>query len=134
MHGRYRYKCRPYNKHVYSPISLVYKGLLPVIVSLSGNRHTHSVRFIYTAKLLFHHSPIRHSDYTVTTTVTMQSPFSSSQHRYYWTVNTQDTSVIRYPLPWCLCSNLCIRHLVSKCMVTTWEDTRYQLHTVTVQE
>ena len=25
----------------------------------------------YTAKLLFHHSPTRHSDYTVTTTVTM---------------------------------------------------------------
>ena len=28
-------------------------------------------RIKYTAKLLFHQSPTRHSDYTVTTTVTM---------------------------------------------------------------
>ena len=28
-------------------------------------------RLLYTAKLLFHQSPTRHSDYTVTTTVTM---------------------------------------------------------------
>ena len=32
---------------------------------------------MYTAKLLFPQSPTRHTDYTVTTTVTMQSLFSS---------------------------------------------------------
>ena len=44
------------------------------------------------------------------------------------------THVIRYPLPWGLCRNLSTRHLVGNCIVTTWEDTRYLLHTVTVQE
>ena len=37
--------------------------------------HAYTSRFLwlvmYTAKLLFHQSPTRHSDYTVTTTVTM---------------------------------------------------------------
>ena len=71
--------------------------------------------FGYTAKLLFHQSPTRHSDYTVTTTVTMLSLFSSPRHRDHWTVTTSDTYVIRYPLPWGLCRNLSTRHLVGNC-------------------
>ena len=35
--------------------------------------HEYSLLGFYTAKLLFHHSPTRHSDYTVTSTVTMKS-------------------------------------------------------------
>ena len=89
---------------------------------------------LYTAKLLFHQSPTRHSDYTVTTTVTMWSLFSSPWHCDYLTVTTSDTNVIRYPLPWGLYRNLSTRHLVGNSTVTTWEDTRYPLHTVTVQE
>ena len=73
----------------------------------------------YTAKLLFHQSPTRQSDYTVTTTVTMQSLFSSPWHCDYWTVTTSDTHVIRYPLPWGLCRNLSTRHLVGNCTVTS---------------
>ena len=45
---------------------------------------------------------------------------------------TSDTHVIRYPLPWGLCRHLSTRHLVGSCTVTTWEDTRYPLYTVTV--
>ena len=88
-------------------------------------------RICYTAKLLFHQSPTRHSDYTVTITVTMQSLFSSPRHRTIeqW---LHRTLVIRYPLPWGLCRSLSTRHLVGNCTVTTWEDTRYLVHTVTV--
>ena len=89
---------------------------------------------MYTTKLLFHQSPTRHSDYTVTITVTMQSLFSSPRHCDYRTVTTSDTHIIRYPLPWGLCRNLSTRYLTGNCTVTTWEDTRYLLHTVTVQE
>ena len=77
--------------------------------------HIHCIvihTFSYTAKILFHQSPTRHSDYTVTTTVTMQSLFSSPRHRDCWTVTTSDTHVIRYPLLWDLCRNLSTRHLV----------------------
>ena len=42
-------------------------------------------------------------------------------------MTTSDTHFIRYPLPWGLCRNLSTRHLVGNCMVTTWENTRYQL-------
>ena len=60
-------------------------------------------------------------DYTVTTTVTVLSLFSSPRHRDYWTVATSDTLVIRCPLPWaymevCLlqsCTKL-LRHFVIK--------------------
>ena len=46
----------------------------------------------------------------------------------YW------THIIRCPLLLGLCRNLSSRHLVGNCMVTTWEDTRHLLHTVTGQE
>ena len=65
---------------------------------------------MYTAELLFHQSPTRHSDYIVTTTVTM-SLFSSPRHRDYRTVTTSDTYIIRYPLPWGLCRNPSSRQL-----------------------
>ena len=100
-------------------------------LAASGRGQKHSFP-IYTAKLLFHQSPTRHSDYTVTTTVTMWSLFSSPRHRDYLTVTTSDTNVIRYPLPWGLCRNMSNWHLVSNSTVTTWEDTSYPLHTVTV--
>ena len=54
---------------------------------------------LYTAKLPFHQSPTRHSDYTVTTQWLPLSLFSSPRYRDYWTVTTSDTHVIRYPLP-----------------------------------
>ena len=87
----------------------------------------HDRVLFYTAKLLFHQSPTRHSDYTVTITVTMQSLFSSPRHCDYWTVTTSDTHVIRYPLPWGLCRNLSTRHLVGNCMSPHGKtlDTRY---------
>ena len=85
------------------------------------DRHMAYDIYIYTAKLLFHQSPTRHSDYTVTTTVTMWSLFSSPRHHDYWAVTTSDTHVIRYPLPWGLSRNLSTRHLVGNCTVTTWK-------------
>ena len=79
---------------------------------------------------------ISHLPGTVATTVMMYSLFSNLQHRDYWrdywTLTTLETHVIRYPLPWGLYRNLSTRHLVGNCTITTWEDTRYPLHTVTV--
>ena len=80
----------------------------------------------YTAKLLFHQSPTRHSDYT-----TQWRPLWSCSHRSLVsdTMTTSETHIIRYPIPWGQCRNPSTRLLVGKCMVTTWEYTRYLLHT-----
>ena len=90
----------------------------------------------YTGKLLFRQSPTGHNDYTVVTTVTMYMwSLSSSRSPTLWLLNSDYIRNTRYQvsLPWDLCRNLSIRHLVGNCTVTTWEDTGYLLLTVTVR-
>ena len=106
-------------------------------------------QLIYTAKLLFHQSPTRHSDYTVTTTVTMYSLFSSPWHCDNCSVTIHQThTLFRYPLPWAVtyveisdytshthylgihCHGPDVRRNLSRHLqatVTIWEDTRYTL-------
>ena len=52
--------------------------------------------------------------------------------KFWFFMNHPKAHVIRYSLPWGLCWNLSTRHLVGNCTVTTGEDTRHPLHTITV--
>ena len=52
-------------------ISIVSIGVIPHCMLHEQTGDNKNLLISYTAKLLFHQSPTRHSDYTVTTTVTM---------------------------------------------------------------